>query len=89
MAMSKYFIYVLNLMGIKHLKLQGILKLGQSREDKLRRVTLNVDGADIVFALQVLYYAYFSACVSCCISQVVYLITNNFGNREFDSSGTV
>ncbi|KAG6412304.1 hypothetical protein SASPL_124979 [Salvia splendens] len=31
---------------------QGILKLGQSREDKLRRVTLNVDGADIVFALQ-------------------------------------
>ncbi|XP_057805086.1 cell division control protein 6 homolog B-like isoform X2 [Salvia miltiorrhiza] len=31
---------------------QGILKLGQSREDKLRRVTLKVDGADIVFALQ-------------------------------------
>ncbi|XP_042013115.1 cell division control protein 6 homolog B-like isoform X2 [Salvia splendens] len=31
---------------------QGILKLGQSRDDKLRRVTLKVDGADIVFALQ-------------------------------------
>ncbi|KAL1566365.1 AAA ATPase [Salvia divinorum] len=31
---------------------QGILKLGQSREDKLRRVTLKVDGADIVFALR-------------------------------------
>lgn len=37
--------------GFTHL--QGILKLGQSREDKLRRVTLKVDGADIVFALQV------------------------------------
>ncbi|KAH6789944.1 Rossmann-fold superfamily protein [Perilla frutescens var. frutescens] len=32
---------------------QGILKLGQSREDKLRRVTLKIDGADIAFALQV------------------------------------
>ncbi|XP_051115864.1 cell division control protein 6 homolog B-like [Andrographis paniculata] len=31
---------------------QGILKLGQSREDKLRRVALKVDEADIVFALQ-------------------------------------
>ncbi|KAL8465166.1 hypothetical protein ACS0TY_034602 [Phlomoides rotata] len=31
---------------------QGILKLGQAREDKLRRVTLKVDGADIVFALR-------------------------------------
>ncbi|KAL6505238.1 AAA ATPase [Orobanche gracilis] len=31
---------------------QGILKLGQSRDDKLRRVSLKVDGADIVFALQ-------------------------------------
>ncbi|KAH7863452.1 hypothetical protein Vadar_017695 [Vaccinium darrowii] len=31
---------------------QGLLKLGQSREDKLRRVTLNVDEADIAFALQ-------------------------------------
>ncbi|KAK4436992.1 Cell division control protein 6B [Sesamum alatum] len=31
---------------------QGILKLGQSREDKLKRVALKVDGADIVFALQ-------------------------------------
>ncbi|PIN18494.1 Pre-initiation complex, subunit CDC6, AAA+ superfamily ATPase [Handroanthus impetiginosus] len=31
---------------------QGILKLGQSKDDKLRRVTLKVDGADIVFALQ-------------------------------------
>ncbi|KAJ0765305.1 putative Cell division protein Cdc6/18 [Helianthus annuus] len=32
---------------------QGILKLGQSRDDKLRRVTLQVDEADISFALQV------------------------------------
>ncbi|KAF5939598.1 hypothetical protein HYC85_023857 [Camellia sinensis] len=32
---------------------QGLLKLGQSREDKLRRVTLKVDEADIAFALQV------------------------------------
>ncbi|CAL5424544.1 unnamed protein product [Camellia sinensis] len=31
---------------------QGLLKLGQSREDKLRRVTLKVDEADIAFALQ-------------------------------------
>ncbi|XP_059626955.1 cell division control protein 6 homolog B-like [Cornus florida] len=31
---------------------QGLLKLGQSREDKLRRVTLKVDEADITFALQ-------------------------------------
>ncbi|KAL6564077.1 AAA ATPase [Orobanche hederae] len=30
----------------------GILKLGVSRDDKLRRVSLKVDGADIVFALQ-------------------------------------
>ena len=50
-------------MGKKHLKLQGILKLGQSRDDKLRRVTLKVDGADIVFALQVLDYAYIHAFV--------------------------
>ncbi|KVH94068.1 AAA+ ATPase domain-containing protein, partial [Cynara cardunculus var. scolymus] len=31
---------------------QGILKLGQSRDDKLRRLTLQVDEADIIFALQ-------------------------------------
>ncbi|PWA73453.1 cell division control 6 [Artemisia annua] len=31
---------------------QGILKLGHSRDDKLRRVTLQVDEADINFALQ-------------------------------------
>ncbi|PSS14206.1 Cell division control protein 6 B like [Actinidia chinensis var. chinensis] len=31
---------------------QGLLKLGQAREDKLRRVTLKVDEADIAFALQ-------------------------------------
>ncbi|KAL3835063.1 hypothetical protein ACJIZ3_009799 [Penstemon smallii] len=31
---------------------QGIFKLGKSREDKLRRVSLNIDGADIIFALQ-------------------------------------
>ncbi|KAF8396148.1 hypothetical protein HHK36_017761 [Tetracentron sinense] len=32
---------------------QGLLILGQSREDKLKRVTLKVDEADIIFALQV------------------------------------
>ncbi|CAL5388572.1 unnamed protein product [Camellia sinensis] len=31
---------------------QGLLKLGQSREDKLRRVALKVDEADVAFALQ-------------------------------------
>ncbi|KAI7979481.1 hypothetical protein LOK49_Contig324G00004 [Camellia lanceoleosa] len=31
---------------------QGLLKLGQSREDKLRRVTLKVDEVDVAFALQ-------------------------------------
>lgn len=34
--------------------LQGLLKVGQSREDKLRRIALKVDEADITFALQVL-----------------------------------
>lgn len=75
-------------MGKKHLKLQGILKLGQSRDDKLRRVTLKVDGADIVFALQVLDYAYIRACVSYISSSSIFH-HNNGGNREFDSSGTV
>lgn len=33
---------------------QGLLKVGQSREDKLRRVSLKVDDVvDITFALQV------------------------------------
>ncbi|KAM7527682.1 hypothetical protein LguiB_031092 [Lonicera macranthoides] len=31
---------------------QGLLQVGQSREDKLRRVTLKIDEADITFALQ-------------------------------------
>ncbi|XP_044504950.1 cell division control protein 6 homolog B-like [Mangifera indica] len=31
---------------------QGLLKLGQSREDKLKRVTLKIDESDITFALQ-------------------------------------
>lgn len=31
---------------------QGILKLGKAREEKLSRVTLKVDEADITFALQ-------------------------------------
>ncbi|KAL1370092.1 hypothetical protein AAHE18_01G034800 [Arachis hypogaea] len=31
---------------------QGLIKLGPSREDKLKRVTLKVDKADITFALQ-------------------------------------
>lgn len=35
---------------------QGILKLGQSREEKLRRVALKIDEADITFALQGVRY---------------------------------
>ncbi|XP_058198873.1 cell division control protein 6 homolog B-like isoform X2 [Rhododendron vialii] len=31
---------------------QGVLKVGQAREDKLRRVSLKVDESDIAFALQ-------------------------------------
>ncbi|KAE9615151.1 putative Cell division protein Cdc6/18 [Lupinus albus] len=31
---------------------QGLIKLGQSRDDKLKKVTLKVDEADITFALQ-------------------------------------
>ncbi|XP_062085150.1 cell division control protein 6 homolog B-like [Humulus lupulus] len=31
---------------------QGLLKIGQSREEKFKRVTLKVDEADIIFALQ-------------------------------------
>ncbi|KAF7816090.1 cell division control protein 6-like protein B-like [Senna tora] len=31
---------------------QGLIKLGPSREDKLKRVTLKIDEADITFALQ-------------------------------------
>ncbi|KAK4275179.1 hypothetical protein QN277_018306 [Acacia crassicarpa] len=31
---------------------QGLIKLGPSREDKLKRVTLNIDETDITFALQ-------------------------------------
>ncbi|KAG5238333.1 cell division control protein [Salix suchowensis] len=31
---------------------QGLLKLGQSRDDKLKRVTLKVDEADVTYALQ-------------------------------------
>ncbi|XP_019431832.1 PREDICTED: cell division control protein 6 homolog B-like isoform X1 [Lupinus angustifolius] len=31
---------------------QGLIKLGQSREDKLKKLTLKVDEADITFALQ-------------------------------------
>ncbi|KAK6927078.1 Cdc6, C-terminal [Dillenia turbinata] len=33
---------------------QGLLKLGQSKDEKSRRVTLKVDEADISFALQIL-----------------------------------
>ncbi|XVF19899.1 hypothetical protein REPUB_Repub11eG0151300 [Reevesia pubescens] len=32
---------------------QGLFKIGQARDDKLKRVTLRIDGADISFALQV------------------------------------
>ncbi|KAL6523453.1 AAA ATPase [Orobanche gracilis] len=35
---------------------QGLIKLGQSREVKLRRVTPKVDEGDITFALQVIRF---------------------------------
>lgn len=35
-------------------QVQGLLKLGQCRDDKMRRLTLKIDAADITFALQVL-----------------------------------
>lgn len=38
--------------------MQGILKLGKAREEKLSRVTLKVDEADITFALQVQIYVF-------------------------------
>ena len=38
---------------LRHNSMQGLLKLGQSREDKLKRVTLKVDESDVSFALQV------------------------------------
>ncbi|KAK1299499.1 hypothetical protein QJS10_CPB14g01730 [Acorus calamus] len=31
---------------------QGLVKLGQSREDRLRKVKLKIDNNDVVFALQ-------------------------------------
>ncbi|KAK1412765.1 hypothetical protein QVD17_34263 [Tagetes erecta] len=45
---------------------QGILKVGQSRDDKLRRVTLQVDEADISFALQGIRF--FKNCLQLSIS---------------------
>lgn len=41
-----------------YIKMQGILKLGKAREEKLSRVTLKVDEADITFALQVQIYVF-------------------------------
>ncbi|XP_065864015.1 cell division control protein 6 homolog B-like isoform X2 [Euphorbia lathyris] len=40
---------------------QGLLKLGQSRDDKMRRLTLNVDAEDVNFALQV--FRFFRNCL--------------------------
>ncbi|KAJ6409053.1 hypothetical protein OIU84_008695 [Salix udensis] len=42
---------------------QGLLKLGQSRDDKLKRVTLKVDEADVTFALQGIRF--FRNCLHC------------------------
>ncbi|THG22814.1 hypothetical protein TEA_025659 [Camellia sinensis var. sinensis] len=44
---------------------EGLLKLGQSREDKLRRVTLKVDEADVAFALQGIRV--FRDCLNACL----------------------
>ncbi|XP_028063428.1 cell division control protein 6 homolog B-like [Camellia sinensis] len=44
---------------------QGLLKLGQSREDKLRRVALKVDEADVAFALQGIRV--FRDCLNACL----------------------
>ncbi|KAG9142000.1 hypothetical protein Leryth_009365 [Lithospermum erythrorhizon] len=42
---------------------QGLIKLGQSRDDKLKRVTLQIDEADITFALQGVRF--FRNCLQC------------------------
>lgn len=42
---------------IHKLLLQGLIKLGQSRDDKLRRVTPKLDEGDITFALQVIFHS--------------------------------
>ncbi|XP_061340641.1 cell division control protein 6 homolog B-like [Gastrolobium bilobum] len=42
---------------------QGLIKLGQSREDKLKRVTPKVDEGDITFALQGIRF--FQNCLKC------------------------
>ncbi|THG20223.1 hypothetical protein TEA_022695 [Camellia sinensis var. sinensis] len=47
---------------------EGLLKLGQSREDKLRRVTLKVDEADVAFALQGIRV--FRNCLNACQSAI-------------------
>lgn len=44
-------------MMIHKLLLQGLIKLGQSRDDKLRRVTPKLDEGDITFALQVIFHS--------------------------------
>lgn len=47
-------------------QVQGLLKLGQCRDDKMRRLTLKIDAADIIFALQVLIYSLsFNFCSPC------------------------
>ncbi|ONK76820.1 uncharacterized protein A4U43_C02F170 [Asparagus officinalis] len=40
---------------------QGLLKLGNSREDRLKRVTLQIDSSDIIFAFK--GYRFFQSCL--------------------------
>lgn len=42
-------VYIIIIFGLS----QGIVKLSQARNDKLKRVSLRVDEADITFALKV------------------------------------
>ncbi|EEF36739.1 cdc6, putative [Ricinus communis] len=67
---------------------QGLLKLGQSRDDKLRRVTLKVDAADITFALQVWIvtitgYSFLSELSPVTLSKYVYLVSFNIPTQYF------
>jgi len=48
---------VISNMMIHKLLLQGLIKLGQSRDDKLRKVTPKLDEGDITFALQVIFHS--------------------------------
>lgn len=45
--------YLATKLWLERFYTQALLKLGESREDRLRRVTLQVNQDDVIFALQV------------------------------------